>query len=736
MTIRSSSEIGLSAVDLVDLELIDPNGAGRVFRGRSAGDGELVAVKVFVGLGSDSTSTSRLQSAIDRTEVVMDDPAVVSVLSHGMTADGFAYIVMQHMAGGSLADRLAAGETFTPEDSIDIAHTMTSAIARAHGQGIEHGDLYPSRILFDEAGRAHLSGFGQHALRAGKATRTDTISSQISTMVPYAAPEVIGGGAVSTATDIYAMGATLYALAAGRPPFIDSQADTWLAVIGRVAGGHLTPIDGAPDALMRIVEKAMAKEPSDRFDSAEEMANALEALRPGTSHPMVAPDTTSIVRSHVAGVPTELATDRSPAPHTAETEMGVTGTGTVAEALTEQRSSDLEGGEGAVERDTRRRRWMGIAALVTVMLGVGAALASSGGEPDATVAAETTVTSAPTTTPSTASAQLQTVEALEMAASAVSGRTLRIDVSESLDGRVPESIEITIRPTFGAATVDLDAATIIYQPDPGYPSSTDLLGYLVCAGDGDCRDVTVRLAIAPPGSAPPKALDDEATATVGEPAVIEVLANDLTGAEPDPDTLSIIGSPRTGAATVDNDSGTISYTAESVDDGLDQIVYRVCAVSDRTACAQATVDIVVTASATSTTSQPTAATPPPPAPSPATTTTAAPTTTTTAAAPTVTSPPPTSVNLPPDAKSDNFSLSLEPGESTCLPSLTANDNARDGDTLSVVDFSQPSDGSVAFGGCGSTSLLFTAGTSSSTSFTYVVSDGIETDSATVFISLG
>lgn len=209
---------------------------------------------------------------------------ILPVLSVGDT-DELSYMVLPVVVGGTLSARLADQER--PLLLPDIASYLTqlaSALDYAHQQGLVHRDVKPSNVLLDEHGHLYLTDFGIARLfesganaltREGQGTLTRT--GQVLGTPYYMAPEQIKGEPVGPATDIYALGVTLYQLVTGQVPF---QGDTPLAV----AMQHLQEApqapslmrDDVPEPVERVILRALAKRPSDRFPSAGALARAFD----------------------------------------------------------------------------------------------------------------------------------------------------------------------------------------------------------------------------------------------------------------------------------------------------------------------------------------------------------------------------------------------------------------------------------------------------------------------------
>ncbi len=200
--------------------------------------------------------------------------AIVPVYDFG-EYEGQPYLVMRYMPGGSLLDRIKRGPVSLAELH-RIIDQLAPALDKAHDHGVIHRDLKPGNILFDEDDNAYLSDFGIAKIR--EATTQLTGSGFVGTPA-YMAPEFADTKDLTAAVDIYALGVILYQMLTGKPPF---QAATPLGTLLAHVNQPVPDVQAArpdlPAAMQRILERAMAKKPADRYHRAVDLAADLKRV--------------------------------------------------------------------------------------------------------------------------------------------------------------------------------------------------------------------------------------------------------------------------------------------------------------------------------------------------------------------------------------------------------------------------------------------------------------------------
>jgi hypothetical protein len=248
-------------------ELIGYGGAGEVWRARDLATGEVVALKRLHVRGASAAQRLRREAAI---LAAVAGPHVIGVRAVVVDGDD-ALLVLDHAGGGSLATVLAVRGRIEAPEVVTVLAPLAAALAAAHDRGLVHGDITPANILFTVDGRPMLADFGvAHAIGLG--------SDVVEGTVGYVGPEVAAGAAVSTASDVYALGAIGYAALVGHPPSEPEQEPG----PGNEPGDELaTAAPSAPPALVSAIEAALAVDPFARPDARALAAAILDACAAG-----------------------------------------------------------------------------------------------------------------------------------------------------------------------------------------------------------------------------------------------------------------------------------------------------------------------------------------------------------------------------------------------------------------------------------------------------------------------
>ncbi len=251
--------------------LLDAGGVGKVYRAVRRTDGHEVAVKFLrKSFHADPEAIARFRAEA-ATVATLDHPGIVKVHGTGRTPAGLYFMVLDLVDGADLW-QVAAKREIALSEAIDWMAQACDVLEHLHARGVIHCDLKPGNLLLGSAGRVRMTDFGfARSQFAGNRGVAGTAG--------FMAPEQVSGvwGPISPRTDIYGLGAVLYWLLTGRPPFQGHRVGD---VLSQVVSGHeaVPPSDlraGIPESLNAICTKCLTKRAADRFASAQGLAQSL-----------------------------------------------------------------------------------------------------------------------------------------------------------------------------------------------------------------------------------------------------------------------------------------------------------------------------------------------------------------------------------------------------------------------------------------------------------------------------
>ena len=269
--------------------------------------GRQVAVKLILPDAAEDPIFRRRFEREARLSASVQHPNLLPVLASG-EADGQLFLVTPVIDGVDLEAVLATRGSLNPVHAAAVAAQVGSALAAAAARGLVHRDVKPGNVLLERGSAVHayLMDFGLTKQADSRSGLTGT--GQWVGTLDYAAPEQFGGGAVGPQTDVYALGCLLYESLTGSIPFErDRDVAKMAAHLAEPAPRPSASAAGVPEALDRVVERAMAKAPEDRFpDGGELGAAALDAVRgmPSPAEPLVPEGARADAASVDRGAPT------------------------------------------------------------------------------------------------------------------------------------------------------------------------------------------------------------------------------------------------------------------------------------------------------------------------------------------------------------------------------------------------------------------------------------------------
>jgi len=269
------------------LEQLGEGGMATVYKAFDTRLEANVAVKI---IRAEDLPPSAKERSINRFEreakalARLTHPNIVKVTDYG-EIDGKPYLVMPFLPGGTLK-KMLTGQPMPWREALRLLIPIARALDYAHRQGMIHRDVKPSNILITEDGEPMLTDFGIAKIIDDEAT-VDLTGTNATVGTPeYMAPEQVTSKTVDRRADIYSLGVVLYELVTGRKPF---QADTPLAVLLKSASEALPPprqfVRGIPENVEKMIFKALAKKPEDRYPEMAAFTVAMENLLAGQTTP-------------------------------------------------------------------------------------------------------------------------------------------------------------------------------------------------------------------------------------------------------------------------------------------------------------------------------------------------------------------------------------------------------------------------------------------------------------------
>jgi serine/threonine-protein kinase len=228
-----------------------------------------VALKVlFPEFASDRSFVERFRREA-RSAAALNHPNVVSVYDTG-DEDGSYFIVMEYVEGRTLRDIIRSEGPLLPQRAADIGADIAAALAFAHRNGVIHRDVKPGNVLIDRGGHVKVTDFG--IARAGDMQENLTQTGAVMGTATYFSPEQAQGAAIDPRSDVYSLGVVLYEMVTGRPPFSgDSPVAIAYQHVRETAPAASTVNPDVPPDLEACIRKALAKNPANRYQSAEEL---------------------------------------------------------------------------------------------------------------------------------------------------------------------------------------------------------------------------------------------------------------------------------------------------------------------------------------------------------------------------------------------------------------------------------------------------------------------------------
>ena len=295
------------------IEEIGHGAMGSVFRATDPAMGRVVAIKTILTAALASEQAEEFLTRFQRearAAGALAHPGIVPVFDVG-EHDGAPFLVMEFVNGQTLADAMKKGDRLTLERVCEIGQQIAEALGYAHRKGVVHRDIKPANILLTSQEaygneRPRITDFGVAKLTAGEVTTT----GQLLGTPAFMPPEQFTGAPIDGRTDLFSLGVILYQMATGEQPF---PGETMTTVSYKVV--HVDPIppsklNPAISAAMEgVILKCLAKSPAERYQTGEELARDLDAVRTGAVTPAMQ---TMAPQAMTAGDESEETIDATP----------------------------------------------------------------------------------------------------------------------------------------------------------------------------------------------------------------------------------------------------------------------------------------------------------------------------------------------------------------------------------------------------------------------------------------
>ena len=283
-TLRVTLRSGTKLADYEVKSLLGSGGMGEVYRARDSRLGRDVAIKVLPSVLSTDFDRLRRFEQEARAAAALNHPNILAVFQMG-TYQGAPYLVSELLEGETLREQIKRSR-LAVRKAIDYGVQLARGLAAAHEKGIVHRDLKPENLFVTKDGRLKILDFGlaklmQHQSTSELSTLTLTEGTEPGVLmgtVGYMSPEQVRGQTTDHRTDIFAFGAILYEMLAGKRAFQKpTSAETMSAIMNEEPPG-ISQVTNVPTALLRVVHRCLEKNSEQRFQSASDLAFALDAL--------------------------------------------------------------------------------------------------------------------------------------------------------------------------------------------------------------------------------------------------------------------------------------------------------------------------------------------------------------------------------------------------------------------------------------------------------------------------
>lgn len=339
------------------IEEIGKGGMGTVYRALDTELSREVAVKVLSSaLSNDETFVARFQREA-RTIAQLEHPHIIPIYDVG-EANGFSYIVMRLLEGGTLRDK-SQDEAFTTQHLFKALTQVSAGLDYAHEQNIIHRDIKPSNILFDQHGIAYISDFG---IAKSTDSKTQLTSNHVLGTPAYMSPEQFSGGDLTGKSDEYSLAVIAYEMLVGMLPFEGNTLQMMYKHVHEAPDLSVFEINDAH--LIPILVRALAKKPEERYGKLAEFADKLSASMSAVRPQVLEKHSTQKSAARLNGPITPVPGIQKPPRHISDPSSS---------KREKKTRTKIQKGAGGTESKrivipTNQRKWLWVVPLVLVLL--------------------------------------------------------------------------------------------------------------------------------------------------------------------------------------------------------------------------------------------------------------------------------------------------------------------------------------------------------------------------------
>ena len=278
-----STVASVSIPGITDFVEVGRGGFGVVYRAFQTELGRTVAVKVL-SVSLDETARNRFERERLAMGSLSGHPNIVTIHDWGFTDQDRPFLLMEFLAEGSLRDEVQSRGALSWTRAFEVGMQIGGALETAHQAEVLHRDIKPANVFVSELGIPKLGDFGIATTGGATATKIGSITASIA----HAPPEILNGDRPSPQTDVYSLASTLYELATGAAPFAGEAGESIAAMISRIVSVPAQPPTTLGETFPReawaVLERALQKDPAQRYPTALEFAAALGARLTEAGH--------------------------------------------------------------------------------------------------------------------------------------------------------------------------------------------------------------------------------------------------------------------------------------------------------------------------------------------------------------------------------------------------------------------------------------------------------------------